>query len=74
MALGREMHHRIGPMRGEHLPHGGGVGDVGADMDVAVMAARVAERILRGGVGHLVDVDDHMVACRPSGGGSPPSR
>ena len=31
MAFGRQMHDRVGVMRLEHLAHGGGVGDVGAD-------------------------------------------
>ena len=34
MALGREVHHRVGLVGREHLAHRGGIGDVGADQHV----------------------------------------
>ena len=61
VAFGREVHHRVGLVRREHLPHRRGVGDVGADQDVAVVRPRLLQRVLGGGVGHLVDVDHHVV-------------
>ena len=61
MAFGRKMHHRVGLMRREDLPHRRGVGDVGADQHVPVVAARFLQRILRCGIGQLVDVDHHVI-------------
>ena len=61
MAFRRQVHHRVGLVGGEHLAHRRGVGDVGADQHVAVVVARLLQRLLRGGVGHLVDVDHHVV-------------
>jgi hypothetical protein len=64
MALRCEMHHRVGLVRREDLAHRGGVGDVGADQHVAVVCSRLLQRLLRRGVGQLVDVD-HDVAAVP---------
>ena len=74
MALGRQMHHRVGLVRGEYLAHRGGIGDVGADQHVTVMAARLLQRLLRCGIGQLVDIDHHVVAVGASGGEPPPNR
>ena len=63
MAFRREMHHRVGLMRREHLPHRRGVGDVGADQHMAGVAARLLQRLLRRGVGHLVDVDHDVIGA-----------
>ena len=61
MALGGEMHHRIGGMLGEHRIHGVAVADVGADEGVARAVGDGLERAQVGGVGELVDVDDVRV-------------
>ena len=61
MALGREVHHGVGAVGGEDVAHRGGVGDVGAEVPMAWMGARLLQRVLGGGVGHLVHVHDVMV-------------
>ena len=61
MAFRGQVHHRVGRVGGEHLPHRRGIGDVGADQQMAVVVARFLQRVFRGGVGHLVDVDHHVV-------------
>ena len=62
MALRRKVHHRVGLMRREDLPHRGGIGDIGADQHVAAVPACLLQRLLRRGIGHLVDIDRHVVA------------
>ena len=61
MAFGRQMHHRVGIVGREHLAHRGGVGDVGLDQDMAVVPKTFLQRVFRGGVGHLVDIDDDVI-------------
>ena len=61
VAFGGEVHHRVGTVCLEHLLDRGGVGDVGLDEEVAGVAARLLERLFRGGVGHLVHVDHAVV-------------
>ena len=61
MALGGQMHHRVRRVGGEHLAHGGAVRHAGADQHMPVVAPPLLQRLLRGGVGHLVDIDHHMV-------------
>ena len=61
VGLRREVHHRVGLVGREDLAHRGGIGDVGADQHVARMAACLLQRLLRGGIGQLVDVDHHVV-------------
>jgi hypothetical protein len=61
MALGREMHHRVRLMLGEGRPHRPGIDDVRPQQRVPGMPGRFLERLLGGGVGHLVEVD-HVVA------------
>ena len=55
------MHHRVGVVGRENLPHDGGVGNVGLHQNVAVVPKTFLQRIFRGGVGHLVDIDHHVV-------------
>ena len=62
MAFGREVHHSVGLLRREDLAHRGGVGDVGTDQHVAVVGPRLLQRLLRGRIGQLVDVDHDVVA------------
>ena len=61
MALRRQMHHRVRLMRGEYLPHRRRIGDVRAHQHMAVVPARLLQRLLGGRVGHLVDIDHDVV-------------
>jgi hypothetical protein len=61
MALGRKMHHGVGLMRVEDFPHRGGVCDIGADERMAVAGESLLQRILGGGIGHGIDIDDRVV-------------
>ena len=61
MAFRRQMHHRVGLVGREDLPHRRGVGDVRADQDMSVVTPRILQRVLGGGVGQLVDVDHDVV-------------
>ncbi len=44
VALGGEVHDGVRVVRLEHLAHGGGIGDVGADQEVAGVVTRVLQR------------------------------
>ncbi len=61
MTFRRQVHHRIRIVRREHLAHGGGVGDVGFDQDMAVVSGCLLQRVFRRGVSHLVDIDHHVI-------------
>ena len=63
-AFGGQVHHRVGPVGGEDLPHRIGVADIGLHVHVPGVAQSFLQRVLRGGVGHLIDVDD-VVAGGP---------
>ena len=63
VALGGQVHDGVRLVLGKHLAHGVGVADVGLDMEVAGVVQGALQRVLGGGVGHLVDVDD-VVAGR----------
>jgi len=58
--LGREVHDRVGAMRGEHLAHGIGVGHVGADERVPRIGASLLQRLERRGISHPVDIDHRV--------------
>ena len=63
MTFRRQMHDRVGVVGLEHLPHRRRVRDVGANQQMAVVAAPVLERLLGRSVCHLVDIDHDVVSA-----------
>jgi hypothetical protein len=61
MALGSQVHHRIGGMLCKHLFHTAAVADVGLNESIARPLADGFERVQVGGIGQLVDVDNLRV-------------
>ena len=57
MRFGREIHHDVGAVGLEGGAHRRGIGDVGADQVMARVGQRGTERLLRGGIDHLVNRD-----------------
>jgi hypothetical protein len=64
MAFRGEMHHGIRVMKFKHLAHRIGVGNISPHQLMARVVRRLLQRILRSGVGHLVDVH-HDMASEP---------
>ena len=62
MGFRGEMHDARRAVRGEDRAHGGGVADVGVDVDMARVVPPVAEALGAGRVGHAVDVHHHLIA------------
>ena len=58
MAFGGEVHDSVGTVGCENLAQRIGFADIGLDVAMAAVAQGLFQRIFRGGVGHLVDVDD----------------
>ena len=63
MAFRRQMHHRIRLMRGKRRAHRRRIGNIRLHQKMARMAQRTLQRVLGGRIGHLVDIDDFMVAA-----------
>ena len=58
MALGGEVHHRVGLVFLEQFSQGCGLGDAGLLEGVVEVFAGAGQRVQIGRVGQLVDVDD----------------
>ena len=64
VTFGRQMHDHVRVVRLKRVAHGGGIGDIGADQNVTLVMPGFLQRLFRGGVGHLVDID-HDVTGLP---------
>ena len=74
MALGRQMHDRIGAVPLEDAAERAGVADIGLLEGIARIAGDRRQGLRIGGVGQLVEIDDRRVRSRRSDGGRAPSR
>ena len=74
MALGCQMHDRIGPVPLEDAAECAGVADIGLLEGIARIVGDRRQGLRIGGVGQLVEIDDRRVGLGDQNGGRARSR